>query len=216
MAYDKTFSMAKAPYLIAYSTYVAATIHARIAAHKDEGSDAHANLRRCLAVLRENQSTNSGVASAIIALQSLTNSLGVDIGQVEDTQVGRESGLEEAAGQIYQSANPRNKAQPIAAGSYSHDLTLPHPPSGGDLGTQLLPADFDIDMILQGFAGADMSSLPPGSGYGPVRFDWYPEINAGQDTLMLDHVSTEAGYDNTLPTFTKPMAPNRSPDQYQM
>lgn len=214
MAYDRTFSMAKAPYLIAYSTYVAATIHARIAANKDSGSDAYVNLQRCLAVLSENQATNSGVSSAIIALQSLSNSLGVHV------EVNRNSAPEKResrGGLIHQELgmNAKTKSHPTPT-SFQQIPNLPCPSSDTDL--QPIP-DFDIDMILQGFAGADMNMLPPGSRYGPVHFDYYPDINPNQDALMLDPNTTEAhfaGFGDQLAHFSASMAPNQSPDQYSL
>ena len=42
--YDRTFSIRRAPYLVSYACYVAATIHARIAAKRSADSEAHSNL----------------------------------------------------------------------------------------------------------------------------------------------------------------------------
>ncbi|KAH8590539.1 fungal-specific transcription factor domain-containing protein [Bisporella sp. PMI_857] len=57
--YEKTFSIRHAPYLIAYATYVAATIHVRIAAQLGPGSEAYNSLRTCCSVFAKNQDTNS-------------------------------------------------------------------------------------------------------------------------------------------------------------
>lgn len=56
--YEKTFSIRHAPYLIAYATYVSATIHVRIAAQLGPGSEAYTCLRTCLNVFMKNQETN--------------------------------------------------------------------------------------------------------------------------------------------------------------
>ncbi|KAL9044852.1 MAG: hypothetical protein Q9214_002041 [Letrouitia sp. 1 TL-2023] len=215
MAYDRTFSMAKAPYLIAYSTYVAATIHVRIAANKESGSDAYVNLQRCLAVLSENQVTNSGVSSAIIALQSLSSSLGVNVEMNRDSAPEKKEGRGGLTHQEFSGMNAKTKSH-LPPTSFHPNPTLPCPSSDTDL--QPVP-DFDIDMILQGFAGADMNMLPPGSRYGPVHFDYYPDINPSHDALMLDPNTTEAhfaGFGDQLAHFSASMAPNQSPDHYSL
>lgn len=88
-AYDKAFSVRRAPYLISYATYVAATIHARIAAKRGPGSDAHSSLETCLAVFRENQETNWAVRRANAIVQTLMKRLGVTMPESDDLQVDR-------------------------------------------------------------------------------------------------------------------------------
>ncbi|KAH7063913.1 fungal-specific transcription factor [Paraphoma chrysanthemicola] len=89
-AYDKAFSVRRAPYLISYATYVAATIHARIAAKRGPGSDAHNNLETCLAVFRENQETNWAVRRANAIVQNLMKRLGVAIPTPDESHIGRD------------------------------------------------------------------------------------------------------------------------------
>lgn len=76
-AYDRAFSVRRALYLISYSTFVAATIHARIAAKQDVNSEAHGSLETCLAVFQQNQETNWAVQRANGIVQSLMKRLGV-------------------------------------------------------------------------------------------------------------------------------------------
>ncbi|KAF2010107.1 hypothetical protein BU24DRAFT_357605 [Aaosphaeria arxii CBS 175.79] len=90
--YDKAFSVRRAPYLISYATYVAATIHARIAAKRGIGSNAHSNLKACLAVFRENQETNWAVRRANAIVQNLMKRLGVDIPSPDETRIDRDNG----------------------------------------------------------------------------------------------------------------------------
>ncbi|KAJ4361017.1 uncharacterized protein N0V89_001586 [Didymosphaeria variabile] len=78
-AYDKAFSVRRAPYLISYATYMAATIYVRIAAKRTAGSDAHSSLGTCLAVFNENQQTNSAVRRANALVQNLMKRLGVTV-----------------------------------------------------------------------------------------------------------------------------------------
>lgn len=79
VAYDRTFSIRKAPYLIAYATYVSATIHARAAARRIPSQETVACLRTCLDFLDQNRDTNPGVDNAKISLTNLMNRLGVGL-----------------------------------------------------------------------------------------------------------------------------------------
>jgi hypothetical protein len=90
-AYDKAFSVRRAPYLISYATYVAATIHARIAAKRGPGSHAHSSLEACLAVFRENQETNWAVRRANAIVQNLMKRLGVATPTLDETQIDRDT-----------------------------------------------------------------------------------------------------------------------------
>ena len=87
--FDKAFSVRRAPYLISYATYVAATIHARIAAKRGPGSDAHSSLAACLAVFRENQETNPAVRRANALVQNLMKRLGVRMHSIDDCRIHR-------------------------------------------------------------------------------------------------------------------------------
>ncbi|KAL4959774.1 PrpF protein-domain-containing protein [Aspergillus stella-maris] len=78
-AYHRAFSVTRAPYLISYATYVAATILTRIAANRKNDSVVHSDLTTCLAVFVENQGTNSAVGKAAIIIRSLMKKLGVVI-----------------------------------------------------------------------------------------------------------------------------------------
>ncbi len=84
-AYDKAFSVRKAPYLISYATYVAATIHARIAAKRGADSHAHSNLLACLGVFRENQETNWAVRRANAVVQNLMKRLNLEVPDLDQT-----------------------------------------------------------------------------------------------------------------------------------
>lgn len=89
--FDKAFSVRRAPYLISYATYVAATIHARIAAKRGPGSDAHSSLAACLAVFRENQETNPAVRRANALVQNLMKRLDVRMHSIEECRIHKDS-----------------------------------------------------------------------------------------------------------------------------
>lgn len=69
--YDRAYSVIRAPYLISYATYVAATIHVRIASKRGASSEAHACLGTCLSLLKQNSATNYAVQKAILVIESL-------------------------------------------------------------------------------------------------------------------------------------------------
>lgn len=96
-AYHRAFSVRRAPYLISYATYVAATIHCRVAAKNGTTSTAYANLMTCLAVFKENQETNSAVPKAAVIIYMLMKKHGVVVDdlprnalEVEQTARSRE------------------------------------------------------------------------------------------------------------------------------
>lgn len=89
--FDKAFSVRRAPYLISYATYVAATIHARIAAKRGPGSDAHSSLAACLAVFRENQETNPAVRRANALVQNLMKRLGVRMHSIDECRIHKDT-----------------------------------------------------------------------------------------------------------------------------
>lgn len=78
-AYDQAFSIRHAPYLISYATYVAATIYVRVAAQREGGSRAHANLWTCLDIFQKNQETNWAVRRAKNVIVHLSDRMGVDL-----------------------------------------------------------------------------------------------------------------------------------------
>ena len=90
VAYDRTFSIRKAPYLIAYATYVSATIHVRIAARQLPTPDTNPYLRTCLDLLNQNRDTNPGVDNAKASLMGFMDRMGV-VCQEDQVPLGRQS-----------------------------------------------------------------------------------------------------------------------------
>lgn len=85
-AYDDAFSIRHAPYLISYATYVAASIHVRVAAQRGGGSRAHTKLRSCIDIFQKNQETNWAVRRAKKVILNLMDRMGVDISDVHLSQ----------------------------------------------------------------------------------------------------------------------------------
>lgn len=95
--YRAAFSLARAPYLIvrprrlfqaerqSYATYVAATIHVRIAAQRTRTSEANHLLHSCIEGLGENTATNPGVMRMYQSISGLMTKLGVTFGDNQTT-----------------------------------------------------------------------------------------------------------------------------------
>lgn len=90
--YRAAFSLARAPYLIvstvigvnlsrltsqSYATFVAATIHVRIAAQRTRSSEANHLLQSCIEGLGENSATNPGVMKMYQSISGLMTKLGI-------------------------------------------------------------------------------------------------------------------------------------------
>ncbi|UNI25023.1 hypothetical protein JDV02_010731 [Purpureocillium takamizusanense] len=119
-AYHCAFSVQRAPYLISYATYVAATIHSRIAAKRGHESTAYSSLATCLAVFQINQETNPAVRKATLIVRSLMKKLGVVIdtipGDALDMVVDQTGGG--ASGQAAESDDDLdNRGQEVALGA---------------------------------------------------------------------------------------------------
>lgn len=150
--YDRTFSIRRAPYLVSYSCYVAATIHARIAAKRSADSEAHSSLETCLAVFRENQETNWAVRRAYVFIQNLMKRLGV-------TRSHWDHGLGHN--------NPGQAASPggqDASGGYSNAVAASTIVAGSCPGaTEYTPPPYgwsDIDGIIQSFSRGQDATNP--------------------------------------------------------
>jgi hypothetical protein len=91
IAYRSAFTLRRAPYLISYITYVAATIHVRVLAadqssHDPAFRESRQALRVCLDALEENAKTNAGTSKARSIIQGLMAQIGVQVPQ-EDTSM---------------------------------------------------------------------------------------------------------------------------------
>ena len=145
-AYHRAFSTRRAPYLISYATYVAATIHSRIAARRGNDSTAHANLATCLAVFKENQETNSAVAKAAMIVENLMKKLGVVVDRISSDALEMtipSRSRDDIQGTSVEEPRPEAEAQPVTA-------KLPATPA---LGNGFSPGSdwVDIDGIIQSF-----------------------------------------------------------------
>ncbi|KAK9257727.1 fungal-specific transcription factor domain-containing protein [Lipomyces tetrasporus] len=76
-AYGRAFWIMTSPYIISYATYVSATIHVRMAAQRQPGSEAHKSLQTCLYVLNEHQQVCHAARRAMRVIRSIMERMGV-------------------------------------------------------------------------------------------------------------------------------------------
>ncbi|KAM5359887.1 hypothetical protein ACJZ2D_014142 [Fusarium nematophilum] len=178
-AYHRAFSVRRAPYLISYATYVAATIHSRIAARRGRDSTAHANLATCLAVFKENQETNSAVRKAAIVVERLMKKHGVVVdasGALDGDPQGEQRGEQEPRGQAGRDFQRRaDPSQTTASEGPVSDNQ--NPAATGDSGIGYSPGSdwMDIDGIIQSFLQENEGNWAR-SGYDAEMPSQVPEI----------------------------------------
>ncbi|MCJ1377519.1 hypothetical protein MMC17_000614 [Xylographa soralifera] len=189
-AYDRMFSICKAPYLISFVTYVSATVLVRMVAQDPAAYEAHEYLQTCIAVLKANEATNRGVRSAMDIILKLMKRTGID-GGYELVQSERGSGSSQPRGVNIQPGaffmdNLQSKRYSAALhtdkGDYSH--TEP---------------DYNIDMALQDFAkefdGRYQTASNPGSAQShlsPMSYSLDSRLgNTAQQQMLLDDASVD-------------------------
>jgi hypothetical protein len=173
--YDRSFSMGRAPYLMSYgmctvshafsnerkyadrisATYVAATIHVRIAATRASSSEAHDHLRTCLRVFDQNSATNYAVRKASIVIEALMKRMNVSVTS-PDTRLGQsdDSSSYQAASTLENASDPRDS---IVTSRGSMELS-PYQQNAGDyhnpeptmVAGQFVPG-LDVDTIIHSF-----------------------------------------------------------------
>lgn len=139
--YAQHYSIGSAPYVLSYATYVSATIHARIVAHKGKGSVSFQSLIFCLNTLEEQKDIYAAAIKARQNLDRLMDHLGVNIVVNDST-----------SGEIC-----RNSVQLQTV----HDESVATPNKTQAVGTTFVENGFpqtnwelsnlDLDAILQGF-----------------------------------------------------------------
>ena len=173
--YDRSFSIRRAPYLISYATYVAATIHARIAAKQDVNSEAHSNLETCLAVFQENQETNWAVQRANGIVQGLMKRLGVVMRSASDGWIiDRDRRAVTSPSQL---AETRRDDVPSNT-DVSHTMTpMNNWSTSRHISTNGGIIDLDIDGIIQSFLGEQDSAQVPSAPTNVVDTEAFPVSN---------------------------------------
>jgi len=165
--YDKAFSMGRAPYLMSYATYVAATIHVRIAATRPSSSEAHDHLRTCLRVFDRNSETNYAVRKASIVVEALMERMGVSI---DHSDAGNEMGDRPKTPNTTNSTGLHGDLTgPRRSSDYSHlqsGMATRDSPEPTMVAGQFVPG-LDVDAIIHSFMQEQQSGQTDG-GYVPM------------------------------------------------
>jgi hypothetical protein len=193
--YDHAFSIQHAPYLMSYATYVAATIHVRIAAQRGPGSAAHSSLSTCLAVFKKNQETNWAVRRAITVIQTLMKRMNVSLPTspaVSPVNIPERNLNDTVTG-------PSN----MSSLNIPHQTATPHANTSGVISTesgQPATPDLDIDAIIQSFFHDQQNSvynafhMPSATGQahyghdsGVLERSAQPSYDVGYDDLTISN-----------------------------
>ncbi|KAK5999891.1 hypothetical protein QM012_004979 [Aureobasidium pullulans] len=156
--YDKCFSVRRAPYLISYATYVAATIHVRIAATRASTSEAHEHLRTCLAVFDQNSATNHAVKKASIVIENLRKRMEIRLDDPSRTTSGaaintRDSLVDHVPSEV----TPRSQSTAFASPSNTSSTARSHLPTDTMINHEptMVAGQFDpgldVDTIIHSF-----------------------------------------------------------------
>jgi hypothetical protein len=188
-AYDRAFSIQRAPYLISYATYVSATIHVRIAAQRESGSEAHACLATCLDVFKKNQETNWAVRRANVIIQNLMKRMQVVITEDESDAVDPPAGG--VGGMTDKNNVPGPMMNENSSGNSNNDpnTSVLTGSGGGEVASNL-----NIDAIIQSFIREQQTSEPLLPPQHQIRNDstvaYYPLGGAGGGLHQWFHPST--------------------------
>ncbi|KAL4894082.1 fungal-specific transcription factor domain-containing protein [Aspergillus ambiguus] len=171
-AYDHSFSIRRAPYLISYSTYVAATIFVRVAAQRQGVSRAHTNLQNCIDIFKKNQETNWAVRRAQNVILHLMDRMGVHLDDRNPEIDGRLGAVEDRSSNL---TVPDGRPL-ISAPTIEHES----PP-------EIEPSDLDIDMIIQSFIRTqprpEGQTCEPEFSFGPMAHS----INQGMGPAVVPY-----------------------------
>ena len=194
---------------------MSATIHVRIAAQRDSGSEAHACLATCLKVFNENQETNWAVRRANVVIKNLMNRMHVVIrdeqvpqviDNLDDTQLGRRTATssgENTASDPVMSGAPQNNNNNNNNSSNNSPSVLNVGVSDGEP----FSPDLDIDAIIQSFIREQQTGEPRSqlARNAPISYtpadsvgQWLPSTSLGIQT-GLGTEATNGASERSLP-----------------
>lgn len=192
-AYDQAFSIRRAPYLISYATYVAATIHVRVAAQREGGSRSHASLWTCIDIFQKNMETNWAVRRAKNVILHLMDQMGVQL-----REPGANATQESAAG-----------AGGVGEGAVEQRMhTVPETSSGSGAGAflahmtppELEASELDMDMIIRSFIRQD--ARPAAHSMMPIDHNVDSQL---QDPASAQFEAQGGNFPTTmLPVYDEP------------
>jgi hypothetical protein len=137
------------------ATYVAATIHVRIAATRASSSEAHDHLRTCLRVFDQNSATNYAVRKASIVIEALMKRMNVAFSPSDTTR----SGPSDTSSNYHLTSTSENASDPREGPLTNRSMDIsPYHQNVGDYNNpeptmvagQFVPG-LDVDTIIHSF-----------------------------------------------------------------
>ncbi|KAI7394265.1 hypothetical protein KC336_g16143, partial [Hortaea werneckii] len=202
--YDKVFSIRRAPYLMSYATYLAATIHVRIAAKRTSSSEAHRCLRTCLWVFEQNSETNYAVRKATRVIEGLMKRMQVSVSQDERHHSGQTTSWTQQPAELTPSSGDL-LAQPTLAHLDGSPSLAQEPTFVQGTFAQDLDIDAIIESFISGQGDPTLDSAAPSSSdmhsqaihpSSQMSMPWPNFLPNADDALFGFHSSTFEDYAN--------------------
>lgn len=151
-SYNLIHSFTLAPYFLFYASYVAATIHVRIAAQRHLDTNAVSCLRTCLLVFDMNSETNPAVKKAKAVIQRLMTKMNVKLVNYSVTQEPRTVNWPDPRIAISEKEGQTDVSE-------GQDVSIFEPFQHFDV------ADLDFDAILHSFSQPELGKSPASQAY---------------------------------------------------
>ncbi|GAB1732690.1 hypothetical protein NU195Hw_Modified_428t1 [Hortaea werneckii] len=202
--YDKVFSIRRAPYLMSYATYLAATIHVRIAAKRTSSSEAHRCLRTCLWVFEQNSETNYAVRKATRVIEGLMKRMQVSVSQDERHHSSQATSWTQQPAEMTPSSGDL-LAQPTLAHLDGSPSLTQEPTFVQGTFAQDLDIDAIIESFISGQGDPTLDSAAPSSSdmhsqaihpSSQMSMPWPNFLPNADDALFGFHSSTFEDYAN--------------------
>ncbi|RMZ03947.1 hypothetical protein D0864_02851 [Hortaea werneckii] len=202
--YDKVFSIRRAPYLMSYATYLAATIHVRIAAKRTSSSEAHRCLRTCLWVFEQNSETNYAVRKATRVIEGLMKRMQVSVSQDERHHSAQATSWTQQPAETTPSSGDL-LAQPTLAHLDGSPSLTQEPTFVQGTFAQDLDIDAIIESFISGQGDPTLDSAAPSSSdmhsqaihpSSQMSMPWPNFLPNADDALFGFHSSTFEDYAN--------------------
>lgn len=183
--YDASFSVRQAPYLVSYATYVAATIHVRLASSSRPGSTAHQSLAVCLTVLDLNSKTNPAVRKASVVIEALMKAMNVSM--EERSESGRSS--RELESNVNPGANQAEDSAPPATANITANKPVQETTNAQQQLAQQSFVPFDANGMLPPDSQAAPADVTNGAYLGN---EYFGDFAFGMDDILFGFNASES------------------------
>lgn len=150
--FSQRYCITTVPYFMSYATYVSGTIHVRIAAQSERGSEAHQSLRNCLNVLSEQQGVCRAPRRARQILLRLAGRLNVDLSGDTTRPALSDAANQTGTGNNGNTASTRIRSSGTNVNPPANETrNFEHAFLNSQSDFDLMMSELDIDAIIQSF-----------------------------------------------------------------